>query len=261
MDRLREVVERSELWTRLDVVAVTASTNADVSAAAAAGAPEGLVVVAEQQRGGRGRLGRTWESPARASVLMSVLLRPEAPPSAVPASALPLVPLLTGLAVVEAVRSVADVSATLKWPNDLIVTAHKLGGILVERTVDAALIVGVGVNVTTRAAELPNDVSTSLAIAGGGTDREPLVKEILRALARRYVDFRGAGGASQTVVPAYREVCETIGRDVVLHLPGGATVRGTAVDVNDAGMLVIDEGSGQPRSWSAGDVVHVRAAT
>src|SRR5204863_6657724 len=108
--RLTRALRSSALCTRVEVVEQTESTNADVAAAAAAGAPEGLVVVAEQQRSGRGRMGRQWESPARAGVLMSMLLRP-----ALPASSLPLLPLLTGVAAAEALRSVAGVEAVLKW--------------------------------------------------------------------------------------------------------------------------------------------------
>src|SRR5882724_10190991 len=130
--RLGAVVREGGLWTSLRLVESTASTKADVAAEARRGVPEGLVVIAEQQTGGRGRLDRRWESPARAGILMSVLLRPS-----VPVPALPLLPLLMGVAVVEAMRAVARVDATLKWPNDVLVHEHKLAGILAERIDDA----------------------------------------------------------------------------------------------------------------------------
>ncbi|HEX4654162.1 MAG TPA: biotin--[acetyl-CoA-carboxylase] ligase, partial [Mycobacteriales bacterium] len=133
------------LWREVRVVEETTSTNADVRAAADDGAAEGLVVIAERQTGGRGRLDRQWDSPARAGVLLSLLVRPS-----VPAARLPLLPLLTGLAVAEAVRSVAELPAMVKWPNDVLVDGRKLGGILVERTPDGAVVVGVGLNVSTR---------------------------------------------------------------------------------------------------------------
>lgn len=242
------------LWREIRVVEETGSTNADVRAAAEAGDAEGLVVIAERQRGGRGRLDRQWQSPARAGVLMSALLRPTVPPAR-----LPLLPLLTGLAVVEAVRAVAELPAMVKWPNDVLVDGRKLAGILVERTADGAVVVGVGVNVSTKADELPVPTGTSIQLAGGASDRESLAKEILRAFERRYVAFNRVAGAPESVLPAYREVCETIGREVEVQLPDGASARGVAVTVDDGGMLVVREPGGVERAWSAGDVVHVRA--
>jgi BirA family biotin operon repressor/biotin-[acetyl-CoA-carboxylase] ligase len=96
-------------------------------------------------------------------------------------------------------------------------------------------------------------------VAGGAPDRESLVKEILRAFERRYAVFIDAGGAPESILPAYREVCETIGSEVAVQLPDGESARGTAVTVDDGGMLVVRDGNAVERAWSAGDVVHVRA--
>jgi BirA family biotin operon repressor/biotin-[acetyl-CoA-carboxylase] ligase len=184
---------------------------------------------------------------------MSLLLRPE-----LPVRSLPLIPLLTGVSVVESTRAVADVATGLKWPNDVLVNGRKLGGILVERLEDA-VVVGVGLNVSLRTDERPVETATSLAMEGGGTDREPLVKELLRSFSRRYRAFLDAAGAADAVMPAYRAVCETIGMEVRVELPGGRTVTGRAVDVDDSGQLVVDS-DGATASWSAGDVTHVRSA-
>src|SRR5215469_17975770 len=129
----RALVRPGELWTAVEVRERTGSTNADVAAAARAGTPEGLVVVAEQQTAGRGRLDRRWESPPRAGLAFSVLLRP-----AVPASRLGWLPLLAGVALVEAVRRQAEVDAVLKWPNDLLVDERKCAGILAEAVPEPA---------------------------------------------------------------------------------------------------------------------------
>ncbi|HET7310543.1 MAG TPA: biotin--[acetyl-CoA-carboxylase] ligase [Mycobacteriales bacterium] len=252
--RLGAVLRDDPLWTAVEVRPSTTSTNADVAAAAREGAAEGLVVLAEEQRAGRGRLGRSWEAPARSSVLMSLLLRPD-----LPVASLPLIPLLTGVAVVESTRGVGEVSSSLKWPNDVLVSGRKLGGILVER-LDAAVVVGIGLNVTLRAEERPVETATSLAIEGGSTDREPLVKEMLRSFSRRYRAFVDAHGAADAVMPAYRSVCETIGRQVRIELPGGRTVTGRAVDVDDSGQLLVEDSEGVTAGWSAGDVTHVRSA-
>jgi BirA family biotin operon repressor/biotin-[acetyl-CoA-carboxylase] ligase len=241
-------------WREIRVVAATASTNADLAAEARSGAAPGLVLFAEQQTAGRGRLDRSWDAPPRAALLVSVLLRP-----GVAAAALPLLPLLAGVAVVETVRSVARLHAVLKWPNDVLVEGRKVAGVLLERVEDA-VVVGVGLNVSTRPTELPVETATSLAIAGGGTDRESLAKELLRALGRRYLAFCDAGGSPDSVLPAYREVCDTIGRRVEVRLPVGEPVRGLARAVDDDGMLVVVEDDGTQRRWSAADVVHLRAA-
>jgi BirA family biotin operon repressor/biotin-[acetyl-CoA-carboxylase] ligase len=254
--RLRRALDRDDTWRQIDVVDSTESTNADVAAAARAGEAEGLVLIAEHQSAGRGRLDRQWESPPRAGLALSVLLRPP-----VDVAQWGLLPLLAGLAVVEAVSAVAYVDAGLKWPNDVLVDERKLAGLLVELAGDGAVI-GIGLNVSMREDELPIAAATSLLVAGGTTDREPLVKELLRALARRYQAWCAADGAPGSVLPAYRERCETIGATVELALPGGEVVRGTAVDVDDTGRLVVaDAGTGDERAWLVGDITHVRKGT
>jgi BirA family biotin operon repressor/biotin-[acetyl-CoA-carboxylase] ligase len=251
--RLQRVVADGGRWSRLLVVERTGSTNADVVAAAREGAASGLVLVAEAQDGGRGRLDRRWDAPPRSAVLMSVLVRPD-----VPVHVLGVVPLLVGVAVAEAVRQVGDVDAVLKWPNDVLVRGGKLGGILVERVADA-VVIGVGLNVSLRADELPVARATSLLLAGGSTDREPLVKEILRAVDRRLTAFEAATGDTRVVLDGYRQVCETIGRRVRVDLPGGATVSGTAEGVDDSGRLVVRDDDANVHALAAGDVTHVRA--
>jgi BirA family biotin operon repressor/biotin-[acetyl-CoA-carboxylase] ligase len=251
--RLTAALCRGGLWREIRVLETTPSSNAEVRAAAEGGAGEGLVVIAEQQTAGRGRLDRSWESPPRAGVLMSMLVRP-----GVPAGRLPLLPLMTAVAVVEAARGVAELPARVKWPNDILVDGAKLGGILLERVSSGAAVVGIGLNVTTRPDELPVENATSVRVAGGVADRDSLVKEILRAFERRYSAYVTANGAAESVLPAYRELCETLGRDVVVLLPGGASVRGIATAVDEGGMLVVRQADGVERSWSAGDVVHVR---
>ncbi|HEX3824123.1 MAG TPA: biotin--[acetyl-CoA-carboxylase] ligase [Mycobacteriales bacterium] len=255
MARLNRALSTGPVWREIRVLDSTESTNAEVAGAARTGAAEGLVVIAERQSAGRGRLDRGWSSPARAGVLMSALLRPQ-----IEVSAWPLIPLLAGLAVVEAVLSVGQVEATLKWPNDVLVDDRKLAGILVER-VESSVVVGIGLNVSTKPEELPTATATSLAIAGGVTDREIIAKELLRSLARRYQGWHDTAGSSASVIPAYRERCETIGRHVELQLPGGDIVRGEVTAIDDSGALTLrDDATGAERGWLAGDVTHVRKA-
>jgi BirA family biotin operon repressor/biotin-[acetyl-CoA-carboxylase] ligase len=157
--RIARAVTQGTVWREVRIVEDTESTNADVAAAARLGDPEGLVVIAEHQSSGRGRLDRQWSSPPRAGVLMSVLLRPKTE-----VATWSLLSLLAGVAVAEALAAVAEVDARLKWPNDILVDGRKLGGILAERVEDA-VVIGIGINVSLRTDELPIETATSLAIA------------------------------------------------------------------------------------------------
>lgn len=267
----RALVVPDGLWQRLDLRARTGSTNADVAAAARAGEPEGLVVVAEEQTDGRGRRDRRWVSPPRAGLTLSVLLRPgSAAPSrgwdAVPNRAYGWLPLLAGVALLDTVRQLAELDATVKWPNDLLVSAGgaeaKCAGILAE-VVGDAVVLGVGLNVTTRADELPPAAGlpvTSLRLAGAvAHDRDPLLRSLLRGLARWYTAWRDAGGDAEQcgLLAAYREGSATVGRPVRVLLPSGAELTGTATTVDADGQLVILTLDGE-RRVSAGDVLHVR---
>jgi len=250
----RALVVPGGLWRRLDVVAETRSTNADLAARARAGEAEGSVLVAEHQSAGRGRLDRCWVSPARAGLSLSVLLRP----ADVPVARWAWLPLLAGLAVVSGVRRVAEVDAALKWPNDVLVGERKLAGILAER-VDDAVVVGVGINVTTTRHELPVPTATSLALAGAAsTDREPLLKAVLRALAEDYTRWRKADGDPESWLRGtYVERCATLGRAVRVELAGGRILHGDAVGVDTDGRLLVADGD-TVEAVGAGDVVHVR---
>ncbi len=251
------------LWRRLDVRAETGSTNADVADAARAGEPEGLVVVAEQQTAGRGRRERRWVSPPRAGLTLSVLLRPGDDPHPVPQRQWGWLPLLAGVALQEAVHRIAEVDAALKWPNDLLVADAKCAGILAEVAGDA-VVLGIGLNVTTRVDELPPVTglpATSLQLAGAkNTDRDPLLRALLRGLAGWYAGWRETGGDAELcgLLGAYRRHCATIGRDVRVQLPGGTELTGTVTTVDIDGQLVVRTADGAENRVSAGDVVHVR---
>lgn len=250
----RALVDGRGPWTDVRVVARTTSTNADVAALARAGAPSGLVLVAETQTAGRGRLDRSWTAPSRSGLTFSVLLRPPD----LPPARWGWLPLLTGLAVAEAVGRVADVTATVKWPNDVLVGERKLAGILAERVGDA-VVIGVGLNVSLREDELPVPQATSVALAGGTvTDRDTVLRGVLRAIGARYVAWAAAADDA-ALRTDYLAVSATVGRDVRVVLPGERELMGSAADVDADGRLVLDTGDGM-QVVGAGDVVHVRPA-
>ncbi|MDO3701205.1 biotin--[acetyl-CoA-carboxylase] ligase [Micromonospora sp. C28SCA-DRY-2] len=262
-------------WNRLELRAETGSTNADAAQAAQAGEPEGLVVVAERQTAGRGRRGRVWQSPPRAGIATSVLLRPgEAVPErgwpAAPSTGYGWLPLLAGVALVEAVALLAELDAGLKWPNDLLVGDAKCAGILAEAVPASrageppAIVLGVGLNVTLRADELPANPTglpaTSLQLAGAAaTDRDPLLRALLRAVADWYDRWRTAGGdaVASGLRDAYLAACVTVGKEVKVLLPDGTDVTGLATGVDPDGQLLLRTATGE-RHLAAGDVLHLR---
>jgi BirA family transcriptional regulator, biotin operon repressor / biotin---[acetyl-CoA-carboxylase] ligase len=255
----RALARPGSLWRDVQVIAETGSTNADLLAAAADGAAEGTVLAAELQTAGRGRLGRQWVSPARAALTFSVLLRP----AAVPPTRRSWLPLLVGVAVAAGLRAETGVDAWLKWPNDVLVGGAKVAGILAEQSGDA-VVVGTGINVTSQAHELPAAGATSLALAGAAiTDRQQLLVGLLGRLERWYLSWADAAAASPGdagrcgLRQEYQRRCATLGREVRVSLPGGETLAGTALEVDEAGRLVIAAASG-PVAVSAGDVIHVR---
>lgn len=264
----RALVRPGSLWTSLDVVSATGSTNTDLAQRAARGeAAEGAVLVAEEQSAGRGRLDRSWSAPARSGLFFSVCLTPR-----VPVERWGWLPLLAGVATATAVAKVAGVDTALKWPNDLLVTSagedagaageRKAGGILAERAGDG-VVVGVGLNVTLTAAELPVPTAGSLALAGArGTDRDPLLRAVLRALEEWYGAWQDAGGdpAASRLQEAYAAGCATLGRSVRAELPGGDALTGEAVAIDGDGRLVLATANGVQRPVGAGDIVHLRSA-
>ncbi|MPZ60749.1 MAG: biotin--[acetyl-CoA-carboxylase] ligase [Propionibacteriales bacterium] len=255
----RALVTAESLWREVVVVDETGSTNSDLAAEARAGAEDGLVLVAEHQQHGRGRLDRSWTAPPRAAVTFSVLVRP----AGLPTGRWPWMPLLTGVAVCEAVRRHCEVGATLKWPNDVMVEDRKLAGILLER-VDAgdgtpAAVIGVGLNVSSRPDELPVPEATSLALEGASTtDRTVVLRQILRTFEWLYWGWLVSGGDSAGgLAVSYAERCSTLGRRVRVEMTTGEPVEGIARRVDPDGRLVVATDAGET-AVGAGDVVHLR---
>lgn len=253
------------------MVATTGSTNTDL-AARAPGLPEGAVLVAEEQSAGRGRLDRSWVAPARSGLFFSVLFKPG---DAVPQERWGWLTLLAGVATATGLSRAAGVDTALKWPNDLLVTVdgeeRKTGGILAERVAGGpsqaegsggGVVVGIGLNVSLTEDELPVPAAGSLALAKAAvTDRDPLLRAVLRSLEEWYGNWRAAGGdpAASGLQETYAAGCATLGRHVRAELPGGRTLTGTAEAVDTDGRLVIRTAEGQHEAVGAGDVVHLRS--
>lgn len=260
--------------------------------ASGAEVPDGYAVVAEQQSHGRGRLGRRWEAPAGSAVLCSILLRPALEPDR-----LHLATWSVALGAAQACRESAGISVSLKWPNDLVAvlesgaaqlapghstSERKVGGLLAEvvgsqssaspggrgaRRFAEAVVVGIGINVNWAADWPPADSkdpemrsiaaqATSLnRLAGHAVDRNDLVGRLLRYTGARAALFASHEGR-QLLAGEYRRASATIGREVRVEL-GDETFTGTALDVDDAGCLLVSTGV-CIRTVAAGDIVHLR---
>jgi BirA family transcriptional regulator, biotin operon repressor / biotin---[acetyl-CoA-carboxylase] ligase len=237
---------------RVRYVVETGSTNADMIPLAESGEPEGAVLVADHQSAGRGRLGRAWRAPPGTGLAVSLLLRPT-----VPAHRWPWLPLLAGVAVVEALRVQPGTEAILKWPNDVLLGSRKLAGILVER-VDGrsgpAAVVGVGLNVSAAP-----DGAASLVTAGfPDVSRDDVLAALLEVFGARYDQWTEAGGDPRPwLALIYRSLCDTLGREVQADVPGRRPVVGQAIDIDDDGRLVLRTDVAEV-AVGAGDVTHVR---
>jgi BirA family transcriptional regulator, biotin operon repressor / biotin---[acetyl-CoA-carboxylase] ligase len=245
------------LIVRVDVVAETSSTNVDLAAAARAGAPAGTLLVAEFQRAGRGRFARTWTSPPRAGLTFSLLVRPVA----VPVSQWGWLPLLTGVALSDAVRELVPVEVSLKWPNDLLLgpSGQKVAGILAEAGA-GWVVIGVGLNVDHGSDELPSEQAGSIRMFAGHTlDRTTVLGAVVTAFEEHYRAWVAADGDPERsgLRSAYERASATLGRDVEIRHPDRTDV-GRAVAVDASGALVVATATGT-LTVSAGDVVHVRA--
>lgn len=247
---------------QIDLRGSTGSTNAD----ARENAVPGLIVVAEEQTAGRGRLDREWQSAPGRALTFSVVLDPR-----LPDPRWPLVPLAAALAVADGIAATTGTVPALKWPNDVLladpglsadqsfgqidgVGLGKVAGLLLERVPGLTglplAVVGIGLNVSTERDRLPVPTATSLGLVADAPDRHLLLGAIVGALEDQVTRLRQNSAA---FLAGYRERCVTLGREVAVDLPDGTRLLGLAEAVDDDGRLVV---AGTP--VAAGDVVHTR---
>ena len=243
LDRLR-----GSRFSDVVQLAETTSTNSFLLDRARAGAPAGLVVVADYQTAGRGRFDRKWESPPGQSLLFSVLLRPGQEELPMPRRHLAVAAV--SLALAEGAVAAGGVDVQLKWPNDLVIGDLKLAGVLAESAADGGLVVGAGMNVGWAPGGMP--VTYLSAAAGRPVDRGELLVQSLLALDAIY-------GRWDAVSERYRAACATVGREVIVQLADDVPpLEGTAVAVDEEGRLVVRASAGANVTVAAGDVAHVR---
>jgi BirA family biotin operon repressor/biotin-[acetyl-CoA-carboxylase] ligase len=238
--------------------AVTGSTNSDAVALGRQGAPEGTVVIADAQTAGRGRLGRTWVSRPGLNLYLSILLRPSVPPAIAPQLA-----LVAGLAVAETLEG-EGLSASIKWPNDVLLAGRKASGILTELEAEADrtafVVVGIGVNLNGTADDFPPELrslATSLRLARGrGVDRARFAANLLQRLEVCYARFQTGGFGN--LARDWEKRSALVGRDLTVDgVEGKVTGRYAGVDTDGALLLDDSAGAGRHRRVLAGDVTIV----
>ncbi|MBI3876985.1 MAG: biotin--[acetyl-CoA-carboxylase] ligase [Verrucomicrobia bacterium] len=232
----------------------TNSTNDVAEKLARDGAAEGVVVFAESQTRGRGRLGRQWLSPAKKGLWFSILLRPDMRPQA--ATQLTVV---TATALARAIRKQTGLQPEIKWPNDILLRGKKTAGILTELSAELDhvkyVIIGIGVDVNVTTADFPPELrkcATSLRIESGQpVSRAELATAILRELDADYARLRA--GEFEAVANEWEEGCTTIGRNVSIHI-GDRRVQGRAESLDADGALLLRTQFGHLERIIGGDV-------
>ena len=183
-------------------------------------------------------------------------------PRGVPLDRFGWLPILAGMAMTATLRElVPAASVGFKWPNDVLAGDGKICGVLAELIPErAAVVVGAGVNLAMDASQLPVETATSLLLAGGDPDPDPVLAGYLRRLQRMVGEFEAAGGDADAahLLAQARTLCTTLGREVRVELPGGEILEGVATDLDADGRLVVRDASGTLHPVAAGDVTHAR---
>jgi BirA family biotin operon repressor/biotin-[acetyl-CoA-carboxylase] ligase len=233
------------------------STNDKAYALAEKGAAEGTIVIADAQTKGKGRLGRKWVSPSDSGIYMSCILRPEISPNEVPK-----ITLAAAVSAVKAVREFAGIKALIKWPNDIIVSDRKAGGILTELKGEPDrvefVILGIGININTAKSALPAGATSLKGESRSSSDfsRTEFIRILLENLDEEYIKFKKRGFSH--VRSELKGYSCTLGRHVKVTTSNKKTFHGKAADINADGALVVKLENGSRKVFLSGDVTLLR---
>jgi BirA family biotin operon repressor/biotin-[acetyl-CoA-carboxylase] ligase len=241
---------------KIQFLSEVASTNTLAMEMAADGTPEGTVVIAETQTGGKGRLGRKWISP-KGNLYLSAVLRPN-----IPMHKAPLITLTGAVAVASAIRTTCGLAAGIKWPNDILISGKKVSGLLTEMSAEQDsirhIVLGIGVDVNMKMGELPPEVrsltTTLAAEAGVQINRLVLLQQVLRDLERWYQKFLSNDA---DVLEEWKRLNVTVGNRITVSGAGEA-LGGLAQGVDRDGRLIVRLDDGTIRTVAAGDVTIVK---
>lgn len=213
------------------------------------------MILTDDQRAGRGRLDRTWQAPAGASLALSLLISPDR----IAPHARGFLPLIAGLAMTRAISAQLGSTVSLKWPNDVLVGAEKICGILAEVAPNGAIVVGSGVNTAMTAEQAPVSTATSFAMHDTTADIDRLLHDYLVAWDDELARLRAANDDPNAsgLIDRLSAACSTLGKTVNVHLPDGSRLVGEATAIASDGRLCV-VADGAERLISTGDIVHVR---
>ena len=229
------------------------STNQYAKRIAEEGAPDGTLIIADEQTAGKGRSGRTWVTPPSEAIAFTLLLRPKLSPDRIS-----MVTLVMGLAVVNAVNALYDVNAGIKWPNDVVIGGRKLCGILTEMSAEVRqvnhIVIGVGINANlTSFPEEIKEIATSLKLeVGHAVNRAELIARVMTEFERLYAGFEAQGDLGP-VMQEYNDLCLNTGNKVRVLDPNGEYT-GISRGINSMGELLVETEDGQMREVYAGEV-------
>ena len=255
-ERILSLVSREYPWKdRFCYLEETGSTNDDLKVLARQGAPHGTVLIADRQRGGHGRMGRSFHSPGGVGIYFSILLRPDCSPEE-----LMHLTCATAVAMCEAVEAAAGFRPGIKWTNDLVFEKHKLGGILTELGFSAKgridyAIVGIGINCCQQETDFPGEIrgiAASLSmVTGKAVDRAKVAAAMMDALYRMDQLLLTE---KASLMDAYRRDCMTLGQSVSVVKADGSVRHGTALDIDEDGGLLIRFTDGSEETVTSGEV-------
>jgi BirA family biotin operon repressor/biotin-[acetyl-CoA-carboxylase] ligase len=233
----------TQYW-RVSVVDVTASTQTALVTRATAGKVKpGDVITANFQRAGRGRMSRTFEAPKNTALLFSFYLKPQRKKED-----WGWIPLIAGVSVAQSLKKY---NASVKWPNDILINNKKVSGLIAE-VVGDGVVIGIGINVGMSEDQLPVETATSLLIEGGvDLTRDEILCEVLEEFEEHFVQW---DQGIDEVQPLYKHLSATLGKEVRVEYPGGATHLAVADSISDIGALILDDGT----HVQSADVIHLR---
>jgi BirA family biotin operon repressor/biotin-[acetyl-CoA-carboxylase] ligase len=230
------------------------STQLLAHEAASKGAPEGTIVIAERQTGGKGRLGRVWHSPKGTGIWMSLIIRPS-----IPLPKAPQLTLLTAVSLAKAIQTTYQLTVQIKWPNDLLIDGKKFCGILTELNAESDrinyLVIGVGINVNTVQSDFPQElqeIATSLRVASGQTiKRSVLIQAFCREFEAEYEHYLAHG--FDRVRTRWEELSISLGRMVTVRTIH-TTLEGKAIGLDQEGVLIVQDAEGQQHKVYSADI-------
>jgi BirA family biotin operon repressor/biotin-[acetyl-CoA-carboxylase] ligase len=254
-DEIQKELKTQVIAKKIYAFAQLSSTNDFAKRLAQAGENEGSLIISEQQTKGRGRLGRSWESPPGQGLWFSLVLRPN-----ISIEKIGLISLFAGVSVAQAVENMTNLTPALKWPNDLLINSKKFCGVLIESEIESRtlsfLVLGIGINVNQSVLDF-SDITlthaTSLQIeSGAAIDRIKLLVEVLHNFERNYSDFKSENFSN--ILNEWKKRCPYLNKKIVIR-QNHRQLKGVFENLDESGRLLLRLANGEIKKISEGETV------